>query len=162
MTDTFGDPNEPQAKTVTMSRKDIKRLEEQAKAGREAKERLAQLERERAFVQAGVPLDDKRTPYFIAGYQGKDDPEAIKAAWTEAFGGDGGQPTGGQPDPMSEELARLQAAQDLVGAMPDISSDKLAERNQKLAALSQSDPHYSEKFDAIFMEYGGKRGGLVG
>ena len=157
MTDTFDqyldeDPSEqPQ---VTMARKDARRLAKAAKAGREASERLDQLERERAFVAAGVPLDDKRTPYFIAGYSGDQTPEAIKAKWAEDFGSVGSEAN----QAMDEELRQLHQAQDLVSTgSGDLSDSRLAERNAKLAQLSMTDPRYPEKFEAIFQEYGGQQ-----
>ena len=145
-----------------MSRKDIRRLEEQAKEGREAKEQLAQLQRERTFLTAGVPLSDPRAEYFVAGYKGEQTPEAIKAEWDSKFGGTQGGQTTGQEQEIEFELGRLSAAQDLTTAAPNITPDKLAERDQKLAALSPTDPRYDEKFQQIFDAYGGKRGGLVG
>lgn len=158
---SFTDEPDPdqQSKTVTMSRKDIRRLEEQAKEGREAKERLAQLERERTFINAGVPLDDKRANYFMAGYQGEQTPETIRAEWSATFGG---QQATEQEHQIDQELAALNAAQDMTTAAPNIPPDKLAERNRKLDELSPTDPRYDEKFNAIFDSYGGKRGGLVG
>lgn len=152
MSQTF-DPETGEPNQVTLSRKDIRRLEKQAQAGKEAVQELEQLKRERAYVQAGIPLDDKRASYFIAGYQGEMTPEAIKAKWAEDFGA--AQPQG---DPaINEELAQMQSAQDLVSmAGSNLTETRLQERNQKLAALSHSDPRFAEKYDAIFQEYGGQ------
>jgi hypothetical protein len=38
----------------------------------------------------------------------------------------------------------------------------LAQRNTELAALSQTDPLYPQKFDAIMAKYGANVGSLVG
>jgi hypothetical protein len=157
MTDTFDqyledDPNQEQP-MVQMPRKDARRLAKAAKAGREANEKLAQYERERAFVAAGVPITDKRASYFIAGYQGEQNPEAISAAWTDAFGESS---TGADPA-IEGELAAMNGAQDLVNtAGVELSESRLAERNAKLAQISHSDPRAPEKFEAIFQEYGGQ------
>jgi ABC-type Fe3+-hydroxamate transport system substrate-binding protein len=157
MTDTFDqyledDPNAEQP-MVQMPRKDARRLAKAAKAGREAQEQLAQFERERAFVQAGVPITDKRAAYFIAGYQGEQTPEAIQAEWTAAFGESN---TGADPA-IADEMAAMNSAQDLVNSGgSELSESRLAERNAKLAQISPTDPRAPEKFDAIFQEYGGQ------
>lgn len=140
----------------TLTRKDAKRLQREAKEGREATVKLATLEKERAFVQAGVPIGDKRASYFIAGYSGETTPEAIKARWDEDFGP---VSDAGLTDPLVDELGR---ATELTSGGSAISPDRLAERDAKFRALSQTDPHYGEKFDAIFAEYGGTQGSLVG
>jgi hypothetical protein len=164
MTDTFDQylEDDPNAETpmVQMPRKDARRLAKAAKAGREAQQQLAQLERERAYVKAGVPLDDKRAAYFIAGYTGEQTPEAIKAAWDDAFGGS--VATGADPA-MDEELRRITQAQDLVSSgSGELSESRLAERNSKLSELSMTDPRYPEKFEAIFQEYGGQQAASSG
>lgn len=140
----------------TLTRKDAKRLTKEAQEGREAKLQLAQLERERAFVRAGIPIDDKRASYFIAGYSGDVDPTAIKAKWDEDFGTPG---VGETRDPDLDELA---AGQELVGGGSSLPPNRLAERDQKLATLNGNDPQYTQKFQAIFDEYGGRSGSLVG
>ena len=165
MTDTFYDaegnevdPDE-QSQNVQLSRKDIRRLEKLAKDGQAARAELAQLQKERSFVQAGIPLESKQAKYFIAGYSGDMTPEAIKAEWDDSFGAG----TSGQPDPLASELNDLNQANEFAssghGTPPP---DKLAERNAKLAALSQTDPQYQAKFDEIFLAYGGRTGSMVG
>lgn len=158
MSDTFTDDDQNQPRQVTLARKDVRRLEKQAAEGKEALAELEQLRKERAYVQAGVPLEDKRTPYFMAGYQGEMTPEAIRAKWAEDFGQvqDTGDPA------VTDEMRQMQAAQEMVSGGGQLPPDKLAERDAKLAALSQTDPHYPEKFDAIFAEYGGRTGSMVG
>ena len=56
-----------------------RKLEAEAEAGRKAQEDLAQARRELAFAKAGIDLNDPRMAYFVAGYKGSDDPDAIKA-----------------------------------------------------------------------------------
>lgn len=152
MSNTYGyDEEDPdQTPQVTVSRKQIRQLEKKAKAAEEAQAELEQLKRERAFVQAGVPLDDRRASYFIAGYSGDMTPEAIKARWAEDFGGAQSDPT------VDAELAAMNEAQSFVSTGADLSESRLAERNAKLAQISHSDPRAGEKFDAIFNEYGGQ------
>jgi hypothetical protein len=62
---------EPPARTVTLSRKQIRSLE--AKAAR-----ADAAERELAFAKAGVDLADPKLSYFVKGYSGELTPEAIK------------------------------------------------------------------------------------
>ena len=160
---SFTDTNQPDTEGPENFRKKLKRLEAENKELRERAAKAAEYEQREAFVNAGVPVGDPRLPYFMAGYKGEQTPEAIKAEWESKFG----TPTAttrdtGQEQEIDFELGRLTAAQDMTTAAPNISPDKLAERDQKLAALSPTDPHYPEKFNAIFEAYGGKRGGLVG
>jgi hypothetical protein len=162
MSDTFeqyDDDEEQQQKMATLPRKEVRRLEKAAKEGREASERLAVLEREREFVKAGVPMDDPRTSYFVAGYSGELNPEAIKAEWSSAFGG--GSADAGGPD-LSNELDQMHQGQQLVAGSGQPTDNQLAERNAKLSALSMTDPQYTQKFDAICAEYGTRMGSMVG
>lgn len=145
-------------------RKEIKRLKAEIKELRSAADERDQLKRERAFVQAGVPLDDKRSAYFIAGYRGEDTPDAIKAEWQATFGGQLHEGHGQEQNPqVAEELALLgRIAETTSGGSHNIPADRLAERDQKLAGLSPTDPRFDEKFNMIFDEYGGQRGSMVG
>lgn len=45
---------------------------------------LAELRRELAFAKAGIPMDDPKMKYFIKGYDGEFEPDAIRAAAAEA------------------------------------------------------------------------------
>lgn len=151
---TEEDEDQPQTKMATLPRKEVRRLEKLAQEGKEAQVELEQLKKERAYVQAGIPLDDKRTPYFIAGYQGDMSPEAIRTKWVEDFGG-ASSDTGNAA--MDDELRQLSMAQDLVSTgTAELSDSRLAERNAKMRAVSPSDPRGAEKLDAIFQEYGGQ------
>lgn len=42
------------------------------------------LKRELAFVKAGIPMDDPRMGYFVKGYEGDLDPQAIREAAVQA------------------------------------------------------------------------------
>jgi hypothetical protein len=150
---------EPQERMAQLPRNVVRRLEKEAKEGRAALAENEQLKRERAFVTAGIPLSDKRSAYFIAGYNGEQTPEAIRKEWNESFGGSAGTP---QSQVVDQELAHLQDAESLISGVGAVSPDLLAQRNAELAALSQSDPMYGQKFDAIFAKYNGKSGSLVG
>lgn len=162
MSFTDTDQSDDEAQGPENFRKELKRLKAENKELRERAAKAAEYEQREAFVNAGVPVSDPRLPYFMAGYKGDQTPEAIKAEWESKFGPPTASRDTGQEQEIEFELGRLTAAQDMTTAAPNISPDKLAERDQKLAALSQTDPHYPEKFNAIFESYGGKRGGLVG
>lgn len=119
MTDTFfteEEETEQDERTVTLKRSQIKQLEEMAKAGKSATDRLAVLERENAFAKAGINLTDKRATYFQKGYEGELTPEAIKAEWEENFG-----QSSPEADP-NEAAAHRRVAEASSGAEPPKSS----------------------------------------
>lgn len=166
MTDTLydaqGNPVDPSgnSRMATVPRKVIRKLEREAEEGREAKRLLAEREARDAFVEAGVPVQHPAADYFIRGYQGERTAPAIKAEWEKAFGSVGG---GEQQDAgISQELNSMHQGEQLAGGAGMPTNDKLAERDAKLRALSQTDPLYTQKFDAIFAEYGGVTGSMVG
>ena len=80
--DDLDDSGNP--RTVTLKRSDIRALERQAKKAGEYEAKIADLERKQAFMAAGVPVDDPAAKYFVKGYDGELDPDAIKAAAVEA------------------------------------------------------------------------------
>jgi hypothetical protein len=83
---------EPQGRTVTISRKQIRRLEQKAA-------RADAAERELAFAKAGVDLADPKLSYFAKGYSGDLTPDAIKQeAINAGFLAD--------PQPSNEEVER--------------------------------------------------------
>lgn len=153
---SFTDPNaqDDEGQGPEGFRKELKRLKAENKELREAAAERDRLVQERAFAQAGVPVDDKRAAYFIAGYQGEQTPEAIRAEWQSTFGGGDGQGQG--QSPVEQELAALNAAASMTQGQPIPPPNLLAERNQKLAALSPTDRYYDEKFRAVMEEYGSK------
>lgn len=57
----------------------IRTLRQQAKEGKAAATRAAELERKLAFIEAGVDTTKPGASYFVKGYDGPLDPEAIKA-----------------------------------------------------------------------------------
>lgn len=118
MTDQYLDEEEEEQeeRTVTLKRSQIRELEANAKAGRKAQERLAELERESAFMKAGIDLSDKRATYFQAGYAGELNPEAIKAEWDENFG-----QSSSEADPQ-EAAAHKRVAEASSGAEPPKSN----------------------------------------
>lgn len=125
MTDEFlEEEEEPEERTVTVKRSQIRELEQSAKAGRKALEKLAEFERRDAFVQAGIPMSDKRAAYFQKGYEGELTPEAIKAEWEESFG----QSQEPQTDP-AEAAAHQRVAEASTGAEPPRTAFTLEDLN---------------------------------
>lgn len=63
---------------------DFKNLRAKARKADQYERELAQAKRELAFVRAGVPLDDPKMTYFVKGYDGELEPDAIRTAAVEA------------------------------------------------------------------------------
>jgi len=73
--DAYDDSNEDQ----TGESHDIRELRRKAREADELQARLASLEREHAFVRAGVAVDDPKFKYFVKAYDGDLTPEAIRS-----------------------------------------------------------------------------------
>lgn len=79
----------------------IQQLRDRADQASDLEKSNAQLARENAFLKAGVNPEDPKMGYFMRGYEGELDTEAIKTAATEAgFLGAPAEPT---PPPNEEE-----------------------------------------------------------
>ena len=63
---------------------DIRSLRKAANSAKRLKAELSQLKREVAFAKAGIQLDDPRMTYFVKGYEGDLEPDAIREAATTA------------------------------------------------------------------------------
>ena len=63
---------------------DIKSLRRAANGKRKLEKELVSLRREMAFFKAGLPVDDPRMSYFIKGYDGEMNAEAIRDAAVDA------------------------------------------------------------------------------
>ena len=87
-------------------RQRMKKLEAEAKAGSVAIRKLA-------FVEAGIPLNDPSTKYFVKGYDGEMTPDAIRAAALEAKLISGDNTANPDEDALKK---KEQAAWDRVGA----------------------------------------------
>lgn len=62
----------------------IQALRRAANAAKKLKAENTRMKRELAFAKAGIPLTDAKMNYFVKGYEGDLDPEAIREAATEA------------------------------------------------------------------------------
>lgn len=69
---------------VTLDRQRIRSLERDAKQARKAAEENARLQRDLAFIKAGIDTDDPKLAYFVRGYDGEISPDAIRAAAEQA------------------------------------------------------------------------------
>jgi hypothetical protein len=70
-------------KMANVPRSQVRKWEKQAKENAELQSQLAAMQRERAFIKAGIP-EDGAGKYFIKGYDGPDDPDSIRQAAIEA------------------------------------------------------------------------------
>jgi hypothetical protein len=62
----------------------LKNLRAAASRAKKLEAELNTMKRQMAFYQAGIPSDDPRMSYFIKGYDGELDADAIRAAAVEA------------------------------------------------------------------------------
>jgi hypothetical protein len=63
---------------------EIQSLRAAAKKGKASEQKASKLERENAFLRAGIDPDDPRLGYFYRGYEGEMTADAIRAAATES------------------------------------------------------------------------------
>jgi hypothetical protein len=61
-----------------------KKLQREAKQGREAVKAANDAQKELAFYKAGLPMGDPRMAYFVKGYDGEFSAEAIRKAASDA------------------------------------------------------------------------------
>ena len=149
MTDTNSTDNSESSGSSTESKPNWRRdLENRAKeAEQEAASMAAQLEsyqRRDTFRSAGLDPDDARVKYFVKGYDGELDAEAIRQEAMAAgfIGEDSPMP---QPSVMNDALAveqRIQAARE--GGEPVVSPDledriKATTNQDELRALMESE-----------------------
>ena len=122
-TDDDFDSNQPEGDSG-----DIKSLRAAARGKKQLEQELAELKRELAFAKAGLPMNDPKMNYFIKGYDGELDAEAIRQAALDA-GFLSSQPSG--PDPAIEQAGMAQ--QRVMQASSGIAYEGLTED----AALAQ-------------------------
>ena len=120
MSDTEYDENDstPEGQDEQPKGGDIRALRKAAEDGKKAK-------REVAFLRAGIDPDDKRMSYFVKGYDGELDPNAIKQAATDA-GFIAAAPQ--TPDPAVQQAQQGQAAVMAAasGVQPEFNADSIA------------------------------------
>lgn len=114
---------------VSMSRKDIRALEKQAKAGREAEARAQAAERRLALREAGIPTTGVGK-LFEKAYDGPLDLEAIKTAAEEYGILGGGQQVSDDELAGQKRLANNSAGAGQGSASPDVMAELAGAKSQ--------------------------------
>lgn len=114
----------------------LKNLRAAANRAKKLEAELNQMKRQMAFYQAGIPSDDPRMQYFIKGYEGELEPDAIRNAATEAGFLQVEQP---QQEAPQENLTAM-AEQRVMAA----SAGAVAEDNSEAAALAKLESALNE------------------
>jgi hypothetical protein len=118
------------------------RMKQLEKENREAKKLLAELQtsaKELTFVKAGIDVTDPKFKYFVKGYDGELDPEAIRAAAAEA------QLITPQANPMDADKAAWQQTNRIAAGAETASEGPSWIKRIK-------DASSSEEITAIFAE----------
>lgn len=117
--DAYDDDDEAQAEESPRG------LRRAANKSKKLEAELAELRRELAFAKAGLPLDDPKMKYFVKGYEGDLDSDAIRVAAMEA-GFLASQQQGSDPvqAQVSESQSRVMAAS--AGAVYEDASEDAA------------------------------------
>lgn len=106
---------------------DIKALREAADRSKALEREVADLRRNLAFRQAGIDPDDKKVSYFIKGYEGELDPNAIRSEARDA----GFLPPPGPTEQQQEALAGQGRIEQVVsGSVPQGGQDYEAQMEQ--------------------------------
>jgi len=118
VSDTYSDDQltEDEDRVVSLRRSQIRALEDKARRADEATQRADAAERQLAFAQAGVSLDDPKTKWFVKGYDGEVTVEDIRAAAAEA--GFIGETRTRETIPANEQAAHQRMAGAAAGADP--------------------------------------------
>lgn len=112
----------------------LKNLRAAANRAKKLEAELNQMKRQMAFYQAGIPQDDPRMQYFVKGYDGELEADAIRTAATEAGFLQAEQPQAPQENPVAVAEQRVMAA----------SAGAIAEDNSESAALARLESALNE------------------
>lgn len=124
-----GSGQEPSwAKELRKQNKELERSHAEQAAKAEAAERKL------AFAEAGVPLGDPRAKYFVKGYEGDADADAIRAEWVQ-FSGTSAQAAA--PDHSADIAAAQRIADASNGAPADDASRMQRYRDELEAAPNE-------------------------
>lgn len=117
---------------------DIRSLRRAANSAKRLKAELNQLKREVAFAKAGLALNDPKMTYFVKGYEGELEPDAIREAALSA-----GFLTVEQPQESAnqEQVQGAAAAQQRVMAA---SAGAVVEDTSEAAALARMEAAMQE------------------
>jgi hypothetical protein len=136
-----------------------KKLEAEARAGREALARAETAERELAIRRAGIDLDSPTGKMFVDAYKGAADVEAVKAKAAEY--GLTGTPQQSTPNQLTPEQEAAYAKMDQASQPPMGQPEESDQAYSALANLSpwgadgQLDPHGKDKIVEEFVRMGG-------
>ena len=114
----------------------LKNLRAAANRAKKLEAELNQMKRQMAFYQAGIPQDDPRMQYFIKGYDGELEPDAIRSAATEA----GFLQVQAEAQEVPQENLVAAAEQRVMAA----SAGAVAEDNSEAAALAKLESALAE------------------
>lgn len=118
---------------------DIRSLRRAAESAKKLKAENAKLQREIAFAKAGLPLSDPKMNYFIKGYDGELDAEAIRTAATEA-----GFIAQAVDQASQQQQAQQQASLEAQGRVMSASAGAFAEDASEAAALARMESAMNE------------------
>lgn len=146
-----GDTND-----VRTLRGKLKERESELEAARAQAARAEALERKLAFAEAGVPLSDAMSKYFVNGYDGELTADAIRAEW--------GSFAGAAPAPAPDHSADIAASERMSAASNGAASpearDEQARYLEELEALRNGpdrDPYVLQaKVMQLSQKYGSK------
>lgn len=115
--------NSPEAIAAQAANEDpenIRNLREAANRGKKASERAAVLERENAFLKAGVDVSTDRGQLLLEAFKGDLTPDAIKEYETKIFGA----PTTTPPEPEYKDEAAATAARQALANGGEVPSSQ--------------------------------------
>jgi hypothetical protein len=115
---------------------DIRSLRRAANSSKKLKAELMELKRELAFARAGIPMSDPRMKYFVKGYEGEMEADAIREAAIQA--GFIGAPQGEQQ--QAADPAVFHAQERVIAA----SAGAVAEDVTEAAALARMEVAMAE------------------
>ena len=120
---------------------DIKSLRRAANGKKQLEKELADIKRELAFAKAGIPLDDPKMNYFVKGYDGELEVEAIREAASSA--------------------GFIQVAQEQeVSDSPELQQSAQAQRRVMAASAGATSEDISEEAAMGRMELAMQEGGI--
>lgn len=117
---------------------DIRSLRRAAQSAKKLKAENAKLQREIAFAKAGLPLSDPKMNYFIKGYDGELEAEAIRQAAAQA----GFISAQGEAD--QQQQAQQQSSLEAQNRVMTASAGAFAEDASEAAALARMESAMNE------------------
>lgn len=138
--DPAPDPDQDQDDSDDDEKDNLRALRQKARQADELAAKLAAMERTEMFRNAGIDPGDARARYFVKGYEGELNVDAIKAAASEAgfLQPQNQNPSTGVPDSMERIFAatsggQAPAPQDWHGALAE--ADRIADPQAREDAI---------------------------